>query len=99
MTKNSEDEYKYKYRKYNEQIQDNEFIIKKLETNILNVYDTKVRFDIINDELKKLTEPLHEIDEDLLHSFIYKMISVNPELVIFCVAGTKNYDDKEFSAR
>lgn len=38
-----------------------------------------------------------KLDSDILGSFIYKMISVNPGEVVFCVAWTKNYSDAEFS--
>ncbi len=37
------------------------------------------------------------LDSDILRSFIYKMISVSPTEVVYCVAGTKNYSDIEFS--
>lgn len=74
-------------------------MIKKLESDMLRTYDTKSRIELINTELKKRTSHLTELNDDLLHSLIYKMISVSPEEVVFCVAGKKNYDDKEFSEK
>ena len=30
---------------------------------------------------------------------MYKMISVNPRELVYCISGTKNYSDKEFKKR
>ena len=94
-----ESTYKQKYYELTEEITSNERMIKKLESDMLRTYDTKSRIELINTELKKRTSHLTELNDDSLHSFIYKMISVSPEEVVFCVAGKKNYDDKEFSEK
>ena len=47
----------------------------------------------------QLSESIYEVDGDILRSFIFKMISVKPDEVVFCIAGNKNYSDKEFSER
>ena len=44
-------------------------------------------------------QELTEIETDTLRSFIYKIISISPEEIIFCVAGTKNYNDEEFVSK
>jgi len=94
-----ESTYKQKYYELTEVITSNERMIKKLESDMLRTYDTKSRIELINAELKKRTGHLRELNADLLHSFIYKMISISPEEVVFCVAGKKNYDDKEFTEK
>lgn len=38
-----------------------------------------------------------ELDTETLRTFIFKMISVSPSEMVYCIAGTKNYTDKEFS--
>lgn len=47
--------------------------------------------------LKNKDLVIDTLDSDILRSFIYKMISVSPEEVVFCVAGTQNYSDAEFA--
>ncbi|WP_157869926.1 hypothetical protein [Paracholeplasma brassicae] len=32
-------------------------------------------------------------------TFIYKMIPVSPNEIVYCIAGTKNYSDNEFKER
>ena len=44
-------------------------------------------------------QELTEIETDTLRSFIYKIISISPEEILFCVAGTKNYNDEEFVSK
>jgi hypothetical protein len=39
------------------------------------------------------------LDFEMLRSFIYKMISVSPKEIVYCIAGTKNYSDNEFKER
>jgi site-specific DNA recombinase len=39
------------------------------------------------------------LDSEILRSFIYKMISVSPNEIVYCIAGTKNYSDNEFKER
>jgi hypothetical protein len=39
------------------------------------------------------------LDFEMLRSFIYKMISVSPNEIVYCIAGTKNYSDDEFKER
>lgn len=47
--------------------------------------------------LKQLSESIDEVDGDFLRSFMFILISVKPDEVVFCIAGNKNYSDKEFS--
>jgi site-specific DNA recombinase len=39
------------------------------------------------------------LDFEMLRSFIYKMITVSQNKIVYCIAGTKNYSDDEFKER
>ncbi|HAX02651.1 MAG: hypothetical protein A2Y45_01570 [Tenericutes bacterium GWC2_34_14] len=86
--------------KYNEYTTKLNFLSKeksKLELEHVKTFDTQQRLDMINSMLKKRDLVIETLDSDILRSFIYKMISVSPEEIVYCVAGTKNYSDAEFS--
>ena len=52
--------------------------------------------DKINEILGQKHLVIDELDSDILRSFIFKMISASPNEIVYCIAGTKNYSDKEF---
>ena len=52
--------------------------------------------DKINEILGKKNLVIDTLDSEILRSFIYKMISVSPNEIVYCIAGTKNYSDDEF---
>jgi len=86
--------------KYNEYTTRLNFLSKeksKLELEHVKTFDTQQRLDTINSMLKKRDLIIETLESDILRSFIYKMISVSPEEIVYCVAGTKNYSDAEFS--
>ncbi|MDX9691598.1 MAG: hypothetical protein RBT45_04020 [Acholeplasmataceae bacterium] len=55
--------------------------------------------DKINEILGKKNLVIDELDSEILSTFIYKMISVSPTEIVYCIAGTKNYSDNEFKER
>jgi site-specific DNA recombinase len=59
----------------------------------------KNSMDKINEIIGQKNLVIDTIDFEIFRSFIYKMISVKPDEVVFCIAGNKNYSDKEFSER
>ncbi|MBU0973745.1 MAG: hypothetical protein KKC20_24110, partial [Proteobacteria bacterium] len=93
----SQEDFNSKYQSLTLQLHNNKTEIRKLEGEYLTNYDTRSRLAKIETTLNNLLEPIQEVDSDTLRSFIYKIISVTPENIVFCVAGTKNYTDKEFS--
>lgn len=95
----SQEIFNTKYQTLTTQLQNNNNEIRKLESEYLANYDTRSRLTKIESTLNQINEPIVEVDGDTLRSFIYKMISVKPDEIIFCVAGTKNYSDKEFSEK
>ena len=88
--------------KYQEANQELVFVnkeIDRLEKENLKNFDTTARLNKINEVLSITKQELTEIETDTLRSFIYKIISISPEEIIFCVAGTKNYNDEEFVSK
>lgn len=88
--------------KYQEANQELVFVnkeIDRLEKENLKNFDTTARLNKINEVLSITKKELTEIETDTLRSFIYKIISISPEEIIFCVAGTKNYNDEEFVSK
>lgn len=88
--------------KYQEANQELVFVnkeIDRLEKENLKNFDTTSRLNKINEVLYITKYELTEIETDTLRSFIYKIISISPEEIIFCVAGTKNYNDEEFVSK
>ena len=88
-----------KYLEYSNRLKDLTTEINKLELEHVKNYDTKKRMDKINEILGQKHLVIDELDSDILRSFIYKMISVSPNEIVYCIAGTKNYSDKEFKER
>jgi site-specific DNA recombinase len=55
--------------------------------------------DKINEIIGQKNLVIDTLDSEILRSFIYKMISVSPNEIVYCIAGTKNYSDDEFKER
>lgn len=92
----SEADFNAKYVQLSTEYQNNSNEIKRLEHEYLVNYDTRIRLRTIESKLQEMSQPITTLDSQTLRSFIYKMISVNPEEVVFCIAGKKNYSDAEF---
>jgi hypothetical protein len=53
----------------------------------------------INTALRQYKQQITEIDTDILRAFVYKIIAVEQNEIVFCIAGSKKYTDKEFVER
>ena len=95
----SELDFNTKYKQLTTQLQANNHEIKKLESEYLANYDMRSRLQKIETALNEINEPITEVNGDVLRSFIYKMIAVKPDEVVFCIAGKKNYSDYEFAEK
>lgn len=95
----SELDFNQKYQTYTTKLRENNNTIQALEAEFVANYDTRSRLAKIESTLHALNQPITEVDADTLRSFIYRMISIKPDEVVFCIAGSKNYSDKEFSDR
>ena len=93
----SESIFMTKYNEYSNKMNLLSKEISRLELEHVKTFDTQQRLDTINTMLKNKDLVIDTLDSDILRSFIYKMISVSPEEVVFCVAGTQNYSDAEFA--
>jgi len=71
----------------------------KYETEYAKSYDTQSRLDRIEAFLKKDAEGITELTTEIVRTFVYRMISISPTEMVYCVAGIKKYSDKEFSER
>ncbi len=93
----SESLFMTKYNEYSTKMNHLNKEISRLELEHVKTFDTQQRLDTINSMLKNKDLVIDTLDSDILRSFIYKIISVSPEEVVFCVAGTQNYSDTEFA--
>jgi len=95
----SEEMFNSKYQELMLQIKENDLKIKEYEAEFVKAHSVQTRLDEIDSVLKKRGEPMTELDDSVLKSFVYKMISVSPEELVFCIAGEKEYSDEEFARR
>ncbi len=95
----SDETFNQKYHAYTNQLKANTTETQKLEAEYIANYDTRSRLAKIESTLNQLNEPITEVDSDTLRSFVYRMISVKADEIIFCIAGKKNYIDQEFSEK
>ncbi|MDO9629070.1 MAG: recombinase zinc beta ribbon domain-containing protein, partial [Acholeplasmataceae bacterium] len=86
-----------KYQEYTHRLKELTNEINKLELEHVRIYDTRQRLDRIDEILKQKQNMITELDSEVLRTFIYRMISVSPTEMVYCIAGTKNYTDDEFS--
>jgi DNA invertase Pin-like site-specific DNA recombinase len=90
--------FNVKYGEYMNKIRDLTHSIKQLEVEQSRMYDTTQRIDKIKEFTRQKQGTTTKLD-DSLKSFVFKMISVSPSEMVYCIAGTKNYSDAEFSER
>jgi len=65
----------------------------------LKIYNTKNRMDKINEIIGQKNLVIDTLDSEILQSFIYKMISVSQNEIVYCIAGSKNYFDDALKDR
>jgi hypothetical protein len=88
-----------KYVELKNSLHDVNLEIIKLENEYISVYDTNGRMATINTALRQYKQQITEIDTDILRAFVYKIIAVDQNEIVFCIAGSKKYSDKEFVER
>jgi hypothetical protein len=88
-----------KYVELKNSLHDVNLEIIKLENEYISVYDTNGRMATINTALRQYKQQITEIDTDFLRAFVYKIIAVDQNEIVFCIAGSKKYNDKEFVER
>lgn len=85
-----------KYQVLSHEINKLNFDIQKLETVYMENYNTKERLLKIKEVLNSQSDEITDIQTDVLRAFIHKIIAVEYNEIIFCIAGTKSYSDQEF---
>ena len=85
-----------KYQELSHQNNKLNFDIQKLVTVYMENYNTKERLLKIKEVLNSQRDEITEIQTDILRAFIHKIIAVEYNEIIFCIAGTKSYSDQEF---
>ena len=85
-----------KYLEYSKRLKALTTEINKLELEYVKNYDTRKRMDKINEIIGQKNLVIDTLDSEILRSFIYKMISICPNEIVYCIARTKNYSDDEF---
>lgn len=73
--------------------------LRKLEIEHVNKFNTTNRIEKIDNFLDIQDNKVEEITADLLKAFIHKVLVVERDKVIFCVASTKSYSDNEFNEK
>ena len=94
-----ESKFNSKYLEYSNRLKDLTTEISKLELEHVKNYDTRKRMDKINEIIGQKNLVIDTLESEILRSFFYKMISVNPNKIVYCIVGTKNYSDDEFKER
>lgn len=88
--------------KYNElkyQIEELYENLSKLELEQINKYNTTNKIDRSDNFLDIQDKQVTELTVELLKAFIHKVLVLERDKVIFCVASTKNYNDNEFNEK
>lgn len=88
--------------KYNELSSDLKELTENLseyEKEYIDKYDTKNRLTKIDQFLKSQEVQLTELNSEILKAFIYKIIVVERDEVVFCIAGSNKYNDEEFNEK
>jgi len=55
--------------------------------------------DKINEIIGQKNLVIDTLDSKTLRSFIYQMISISPNEIVYCIEGTNNYSDDECKER
>lgn len=92
----SDNIFNAKYDEYTNRIEQIAIEISNLEIDYVKTYDTTNRIHQIEEFLDEKEHRLTELDSTILRSIIFKMISVSPSEMVYCIAGTKNYTMAEF---
>lgn len=85
-----------KYQELSYLINKLNFEIQNLETIYMDNYNTKGRLVKIKEILNLQKTEITELHTDVLRAFIYKIVAVEYNDIVFYIAGTKNYSDQEF---
>jgi hypothetical protein len=88
-----------KYKEINDGLRDKMNAITSMQKQVFDTFSRESKFDQMKKALEKQIKPFNEISPELFRYFIYRMIAVSRNEVVFCIAIDKEYTDKEFADR
>lgn len=88
-----------KYKEINDGIRDKMNVITTMQKKVFDSYSRESKFGQMKKALENQKKPFEEISPELFQFFIYRMIAVSRNEIVFCIAIDKEYTDKEFNDR
>src|SRR5690554_1768273 len=85
-----------KYNEIKTLIDETQIELEKLESKYLNEYETDYRIKKIADFIKSQENEITEITAEIVKSFIYRVLVLERDEIVYCIAGSTKYTDKEF---
>ncbi len=90
--------YSIKFHELNNELHKKEILVKELNKEKDINFDKNQRVAKMKKALKEKNQ-IDTLEVDVLRSFIYRIITINKENIIFCVSANKAYSDKEFTEK
>jgi len=88
-----------KYKVINDAIRDKMNVITTMQKQVFDSYSRESKFDQMKKALESQKKPFEEISPEIFRFFVYRMIAVSRNEVVFCIAIDKEYTDQEFGER
>ena len=88
-----------KYKEINDGLREKMNAITTMQKQVFDTFSRESKFDQMKKALDNQKKPFDEISPELFRYFIYRMIAVSRNEVVFCIAIDKEYTDKEFADR
>lgn len=85
-----------KYNEIKTEIDETQIELEKLESKYLSEYETDYRIKKIADFIKSQENEITEITAEIVKSFIYRVLVLERDEIVYCIAGSTKYTDKEF---
>jgi hypothetical protein len=68
-----------------------------MEDSFIKSHEAKERLDTINKILKENKDGIKILTNNLIKSFIQKIISIGPDEIVFCMISNRTHTDKMFA--
>ncbi len=94
----SQDTFDAKYFVLSDQLTSAQSQVKKLESKYISDHESFKKMDMINQLLKDRKEGISEFDAQTLRAFLYRIIAVGQNEIVFVINNKKKYSDDEFSS-
>jgi len=74
-------------------------VITKMQKRVFDSRSRESKFEQMKKALASQKKPFDEISPEIFRYFVYRMIAVSRNEVVFCIAIDKEYTDQEFAER